>query len=100
MAVPSVDPERHFRRVFCRLFCESYRERIVADDRRPPAADHGFRLAYLGRRERRPVPVEDARVGGRFVVFMVGAVTFRPLMSHIEAASGVVQAFRFALRPL
>lgn len=100
MAVPSVDSERHFRRVFGSLSRQLYRERVVADDPRPPAADHGFRLAYLGRRERRPVPVQDARVGGRFVVFMDGAVTFRPLMSHIEAASGVVQAFRFALRPL
>ena len=43
--------------------------------------------------------MQDARVGGRFVVFMDGVVSFRPLMSHIEAAHGVVQAFRFALRP-
>lgn len=99
MPIPRVDTERHFRRVFCRLFCESYRERVVADDRRPPAADHSFRLSYLGGRERRPVPVEDTRVGFWFVVFMNGAVSFRPLMSHIEAASGVVQTFWFALRP-
>lgn len=100
VAVPSVNAYRHSRCVFCRLFCKLYRERIVADDPCPPATDHGFLLAYLGRRERRPVPVQDARVGGRFVVFMDGTVTFRPLMSHIEVASGVVQAFRFALRPL
>ena len=85
--------------MFCRLVCKSYRERVVADDRRPPAADHGFRLSYLGGRERRPVPVEDTRVGFWFVVFMDGTVSFRPLMSHIEAASGVVQTFWFALRP-
>lgn len=78
MAVPSVDPERHFRRVFGRLFCELNRERVVSDDRRPPAADHGFCLSYLGGRERRPVPVENARVGFWFVVFMDGAVSFRP----------------------
>ena len=99
VAIPRVDTERHFRRVFCRLVCKSYRERVVADDRRPPAADHSFGFPDFGRRERRPVPVEDTRVGLWFVVFMDGAVPFRPLMSHIEAASGVVQTFRFALRP-
>ena len=57
VAIPRVDAERHFRRVFCRLFCKSYRERVVADDPRPPAAGQGFRLSYLGGRERRPVPV-------------------------------------------
>ena len=99
VAVPRVDSERHFRRVFCRLFCKSYRERVVADDRRPPASNQGFGFSDFGRRERPPVPVQNARIGRRFVVFMDGAVSFRPLMSHIEVARGVVQAFRFALRP-
>ena len=98
--IPCVDAERRFWCVFCRLFCKLYRERIVADDPYPPAADHSLHLAYLGRCERCPVPVQNARVDFWFVVFMDGAVSFRSLMSHIEAARGVVQTFRFALRPL
>lgn len=57
VTVSRVDAERHFRRVFGSLFRQLYRERVVTDDPRPPAADHGFRLSYLGRRERHPVPV-------------------------------------------